>query len=555
MHPVGFPVKMVLQEIIFSESPQDATEDYPQSGRAFQVVRVRKSEMGRGRRRNVDRGVDRGPQEWAADLLRLRAVCGGLRPAARAAFRVRPAVGDRRVVRLRHAAGEMPGVRREGGASSLVRRQEPVDHKLPLVPGELGQAALLAGGGLCLRYKLAERLSLGGTGGFLGVGASGPGRDRGDWRGRDPVAAGSQVPDAGLSDRRGLPPAVVGRQRPDGQGVSRVLSHVGQGAFGPVEVRMQRHVEAVLEGDRQEGGPGGARVGPFSHHGQDEQGDRRSACRRGQASGAGRLRAGAEAFPVVPAEAGGKPDGEAGGQAVGAASVQLAVGAQPSDTGRLPTVLGVLLPGLCGEVPGRVVHTDHAFKDRAEGFCLLNDAAIAARVLQVEALARKILIIDCDIHQGNGTAAIFTEDSTVFTFSIHGEKNFPLRKEKSDLDIALQDNTNDDEYLEALISGLSLAFVGSKADIVIYISGADGFEGDELGRLSLSKDVLAERDQIVLNQCFSAGLPVSIVMAGGYAKDINDTVDIHLQTIKSAVDFFQITYCPMIQPKILIYRI
>ena len=189
--------------------------------------------MGGRRGAADDRSEHRGSQERAADLLRLRAACLGLRPAAGATFRVRPAVGNRRVLRLRHAAGGVPGVWREGGASSLVRRETPTDHDVSLVPRRLGKAALLAAGRLGVRYELAKRLSLGKIRGFEGAGPSRLGRRRGHRRGRDPMATGAQVPDAGVPDRRGLPAAVVGGQRPHDQDASAILPHVWQETFGP----------------------------------------------------------------------------------------------------------------------------------------------------------------------------------------------------------------------------------------------------------------------------------------------------------------------------------
>jgi acetoin utilization deacetylase AcuC-like enzyme len=180
--------------------------------------------------------------------------------------------------------------------------------------------------------------------------------------------------------------------------------------------------------------------------------------------------------------------------------------------------------------------THHAFADHAEGYCLLNDVAIAVRVLQVEGLINRAVIIDCDVHQGNGTACIFTDDPRVFTFSIHGEKNFPLKKEISNLDIALEDNTEDDKYLDYLAAGLETAIINSTAELAIYLAGADPYKGDRLGRLSLTKNGLKYRDRIVLKHCQEAGLPVAIVMAGGYAHIIQDTVDIHYQTICTAAD-------------------
>jgi acetoin utilization deacetylase AcuC-like enzyme len=181
--------------------------------------------------------------------------------------------------------------------------------------------------------------------------------------------------------------------------------------------------------------------------------------------------------------------------------------------------------------------THHAFRDRGQGYCILNDAAIAARALQAERAVEKILIVDCDVHQGNGTAAFFKQDPSVFTFSIHGKKNFPYRKEKSDLDIALDDGTGDDEYLKALGRGLAFSFDQIHANLVIYLAGADPYKDDRFGRLALTKNGLAQRDQMVFDACGAAGLPVAVTMAGGYARDVNDTVDIHFQTVAAAVEY------------------
>ena len=181
--------------------------------------------------------------------------------------------------------------------------------------------------------------------------------------------------------------------------------------------------------------------------------------------------------------------------------------------------------------------THHAFHDRGQGYCILNDAAIAARALQAQKLVEKILIIDCDVHQGNGTAAFFHNDPSVFTFSIHGKKNFPLKKEKSDLDIALDDGTGDDEYLKELERGLAISFEQIDANLVIYLAGADPYKDDRFGRLALTKHGLARRDQMIFNTCDAVGFPVAVTMAGGYAREVNDTVDIHFQTVAAAVEF------------------
>ena len=178
--------------------------------------------------------------------------------------------------------------------------------------------------------------------------------------------------------------------------------------------------------------------------------------------------------------------------------------------------------------------THHAHRDRGGGYCVFNDAAVAARALQDLGKALRVLIVDCDVHQGDGTAAIFADDATVYTFSIHGAKNYPPVKPPSDLDVELDDGIKDDEYLEALRRGLARAVAGAKADLVLYLAGADPFSGDQLGRLKVSKRGLADRDAHVFATCRAAGLPVAVAMAGGYAEKVEDTVDIHLETVRQA---------------------
>lgn len=178
--------------------------------------------------------------------------------------------------------------------------------------------------------------------------------------------------------------------------------------------------------------------------------------------------------------------------------------------------------------------THHAGPDYGQGFCVFNDSAVAARAMQAEGRVVNVVILDCDVHQGNGTADIFATDPTVFTFSIHGAKNFPFRKKPSDLDIALDDDADDPIYLDALELGVKQALELAGADLAIYLAGADPYAGDRLGRLAVTKRGLAERDRFVLNACRSAGLPVAIVMAGGYGQRVEDTVDIHFQTVSIA---------------------
>ena len=178
--------------------------------------------------------------------------------------------------------------------------------------------------------------------------------------------------------------------------------------------------------------------------------------------------------------------------------------------------------------------THHAFRDRGEGFCVFNDAAVAARAMQAEGLANRVLIVDCDVHQGNGTASILRGDDSIFTFSIHGARNFPFDKEQSDLDIELPDGCADAAYLLRLNEGLDAAFDLARPDLVIYLAGADPYRDDRLGRLALTFDGLAERDRSVFAHCQARRLPLAIAMAGGYARQIEDTVRIHTTTIRLA---------------------
>ncbi|HMO58468.1 MAG TPA: histone deacetylase [Roseiflexaceae bacterium] len=178
--------------------------------------------------------------------------------------------------------------------------------------------------------------------------------------------------------------------------------------------------------------------------------------------------------------------------------------------------------------------THHAYADHGEGYCVFNDSAVAARVMQAEGRARRVVVIDCDVHQGNGTAAIFADDSSVFTFSIHGVNNYPFHKERSSLDIALPDGTGDAVYLAALEEGLADAIEHSHADLAIYLAGADPHKDDRLGRLKLTLGGLAARDRMVLTTMREAGIPTAVTMAGGYNRDVDMTVAIHMQTVRIA---------------------
>ena len=180
--------------------------------------------------------------------------------------------------------------------------------------------------------------------------------------------------------------------------------------------------------------------------------------------------------------------------------------------------------------------THHAFADRGEGFCVLNDSAIAARALLAEGLVEKVVVLDTDVHQGNGTAAIVRGDARVFTLSIHGAKNYPFHKEESDLDAPLPDGADDDAFLLALGERLERVLDLEDWNLAIFLAGADPFEGDKLGRLRVTKSGLAERDRMVLQGCRERDIPVAVTMAGGYAREVEDTVDIHFQTVKRASD-------------------
>ncbi len=178
--------------------------------------------------------------------------------------------------------------------------------------------------------------------------------------------------------------------------------------------------------------------------------------------------------------------------------------------------------------------THHAYPGHGEGFCVFNDAAVAVRVLQAEGRLRRAAVLDCDVHQGNGTAAVFASDPSVFTFSIHGARNYPFRKERSTLDVELPDRSGDDAFLGALELHLPRILDEFRPELALYLAGADPWRHDRFGRLAMSKEGLAERDRMVLEGCRDAGVPVVVAMAGGYARDTEDTVDIHVATLRRA---------------------
>ena len=184
--------------------------------------------------------------------------------------------------------------------------------------------------------------------------------------------------------------------------------------------------------------------------------------------------------------------------------------------------------------------THHAYRNKGSGFCVFNDSAIAARAIQKEINAKlKVAIIDLDVHQGNGTAAILENDTSIFTLSMHGENNFPFTKEVSDLDIGLPDETGDATYLAALHQGLEIMIERFKPDLIIYLAGADPHEGDRLGKLSISTDGMRQRDECVFQFGLDREIPIAFSMAGGYGKEIQSTVDVHFQTIVTALRYQQ----------------
>ena len=199
--------------------------------------------------------------------------------------------------------------------------------------------------------------------------------------------------------------------------------------------------------------------------------------------------------------------------------------------GTVEGALKALKNGIAFNIAGG---THHAYATHGEAFCMLNDQAIAARYLMDQKLAQKILIIDLDVHQGNGTAAIFEKEDSIFTFSMHGQKNYPFKKEKSDWDIPLEDETNDEVYLNILNETLSKLFDRADPDFVFYLSGVDVVATDRLGRLGMSLEGCKKRDEMVLESCYKRSLPVQCSMGGGYSKDIKLIIEAHANTYRVA---------------------
>lgn len=225
-------------------------------------------------------------------------------------------------------------------------------------------------------------------------------------------------------------------------------------------------------------------------------------------------------------------------------SSAMATRARRSVGGTLAAGRVAMAEGIAANLAGG---THHAYAHKGGGFCVFNDLAVTARVLQAEwgrrsgshAAALQVLILDLDVHQGNGTASIFRNDKSVFTLSLHGDKNYPFRKEASDLDVALPDGCGDDEYLTALENALLDMEDCFSPNVVLYLAGADPHEGDRLGRLKLSFDGLQARDRRVFDWCHRRSVPCVFVMGGGYGTDISTTVQVHRNTYAVALEYWR----------------
>ncbi|WP_176466279.1 histone deacetylase family protein [Aliifodinibius salipaludis] len=212
-------------------------------------------------------------------------------------------------------------------------------------------------------------------------------------------------------------------------------------------------------------------------------------------------------------------------------SKRLAIRSRLAVQGTINAAIMALQDGIAGNLAGG---THHAMTDFGEGFCVFNDVAVAIEVLQQSMWAKNILVIDCDVHQGNGTAAIFNDNPHVFTFSLHGEKNYPFKKPPSTLDIGLPDNTKDDQYLKTLGDALDTIFDDFNPDLVFYLGGIDPLETDHFGRLSLSKKGLQRRDRIVIQKVVAQDLPLVLLLSGGYAPTLEETVLAHALMYRTA---------------------
>ena len=214
-------------------------------------------------------------------------------------------------------------------------------------------------------------------------------------------------------------------------------------------------------------------------------------------------------------------------------SKELAKRSRLAVQGTINAALMALQDGMAGNLAGG---THHAMPDYGEGFCVFNDVAVAIKVLRQSMWARKILVIDCDVHQGNGTAQIFKDHPEVFTFSLHGAKNYPFKKPPSTLDIGLPDKTGDEQYLSTLGDALDDIFDQFSPDLVFYLGGIDPLETDYFGRLSLTLSGLANRDRIVINKVINEDVPLVLLLSGGYAPTLKDTVKAHALMYEAALE-------------------
>ena len=212
-------------------------------------------------------------------------------------------------------------------------------------------------------------------------------------------------------------------------------------------------------------------------------------------------------------------------------SKSLAIRSRLAVQGTINAGLMALQDGLAGNLAGG---THHSMPDHGEGFCVYNDVAVAIKVLQQSMWVNKVLVIDCDVHQGNGTAYIFKDDPSVFTFSIHGEKNYPFKKPPSDLDVGLPDKTTDSAYHKSLIAALDTIFDQFSPDLVFYLGGIDPLETDHFGRLSLTLKGLRERERIVIETVTQKHIPLTLLLSGGYAPSVDETVIAHAQMYEVA---------------------
>jgi acetoin utilization deacetylase AcuC-like enzyme len=216
-------------------------------------------------------------------------------------------------------------------------------------------------------------------------------------------------------------------------------------------------------------------------------------------------------------------------------SKSLAIRSRLAVQGTINAGLMALQDGIAGNLAGG---THHAMPDLGEGFCVYNDVAVAVKVLTQAMWVKNVLIIDCDVHQGNGTAAIFKDQPNVYTFSIHGEKNYPFKKPPSTYDIGLPDDTGDRDYLNTLGDALDKIYGEFEPDLVFYLAGIDPLKTDHFGRLSLTKKGLRDRDQLVISSAADRDIPITLLLSGGYSPSVRETAENHAILYESAVDIY-----------------